>query len=88
MQSTINPVIPKVYSPQITAKKSKDGQHASGRPKDIGMLNAFHALCTWLEKDACAEMYLLNELHDNMTEFASGAPVYSVKWLKQKLKEQ
>ena len=32
--------------------------------KEVEILK-FYALCIWLDEDASAEMYSLNELHDN-----------------------
>ncbi|KAG1650221.1 hypothetical protein GQR58_028237 [Nymphon striatum] len=42
-------------------------------------------LCIWLDVEAGAEFYTLQELHTEMSEIAHGEDVYSVKRLKQKL---
>ncbi|KAG1687726.1 hypothetical protein GQR58_008300 [Nymphon striatum] len=56
-----------------------------GRPIDEEMHQWFQMLCIWLDVEAGAEFYTLQELHTKMSEIAHGEDVYSVKRLKQKL---
>ena len=56
-----------------------------GRPFDDGMQQWFLMLCIWLEVDADAELYTLQELHSKMS---GDETVYSVKRFKQKLEEK
>ena len=45
-------------------------------------------MCIWLEVDADAELYTLQELHSKMSEMAGDENVYSIKRFKQKLQEK
>lgn len=60
----------------------------TGRHQDEGMLKWFNLLIEWLESESGAELYTLTEMHAKMVEFSDGADVYSIKRLKQKLKER
>jgi len=59
-----------------------------GRPVDENLLQWFNMLCLWLEVEYDAELYTLTELHEKMTELASGEDVYCKKSLKKKLKDK
>ncbi|KAG1655293.1 hypothetical protein GQR58_024613 [Nymphon striatum] len=59
-----------------------------GRPVDEEMPQWFQMLCIWLDVEAGAEFYTLQELHTKMSEIANGEDMYSVKRLKQKLLER
>ena len=68
---------------------SSDEQPKSkGRPTNEKMLQWFNLLCIWLEVEADGELYTLRELREKMSELAEGDDVYSIKWLKIKLKER
>ena len=58
-----------------------------GRPADELMLEWFNRLCTWLESECETELYTLNELHEQMCRIANGSEVYTLKRLKQSLKD-
>ena len=63
---------------------SSPSEEKSGRP--VSDSNRwFLALCDWLETEGDAEIYSLAELHTIMTELAKGEPVYSEKYLRDKL---
>lgn len=51
------------------------------------MLHWFQILCQWLESESDAELYTLAEFHAKMEELSSDSEVYSIKRLKQKLRE-
>ena len=73
----------------MTNKQSPYAEGAEkGRPVDEGMQQWFQMLCIWLEIEADAELYTLQELHSKMTEMAGDESVYSVKRIKQKLQEK
>ena len=58
-----------------------------GRPVNTPMMKAYERVCYWLENETDCELYTLQELHEKMVSFADGGEVYTVKTLKQKLKE-
>lgn len=59
-----------------------------GRPVNEDMQTNFILLCEWLESNACAEIYSLQELYEIMQETAGSSIVYSIKRLQQKLKDR
>ena len=60
-------------------------RNGKGRPEDRTMQDNFLSLCSWIENEASAEPFTVSELHSKMTNIAAGEPVYSQKYLKQKL---
>ena len=59
-----------------------------GRSVDENMLQSSEMLWIWLDVEADTKLYTVTELHIKMTEVANGEAVYSIKWLKTKLKEK
>ena len=59
-----------------------------GRSVDENMLQSSEMLWIWLDVEADAKLYTVTELHNKMTEVANGEAVYSIKWVKTKLKEK
>ena len=46
----------------------------------------FDQLCDWIEQEA--ECYTVKELHEKMITIANSETVYSIKWLKSKIKHR
>ena len=57
-----------------------------GRSVNENMLQSSEMLQIWLDVEADAKLYTVTELHNKMREVANGEAVYSIKWLKRKLK--
>ncbi|KAG1682046.1 hypothetical protein GQR58_011377 [Nymphon striatum] len=58
-------------------KRSPDAEVGEkGRPVDEGMQQWFQMLCIWLEVEADAELYTLQELHKKMAEIAGDEDIY------------
>ena len=58
-----------------------------GRPEDRTIQDNFISLCLWIENEASAEPFTISELYTKMEEISNGSPVYSQRYLKQKLAE-
>ena len=72
----------------MTSKSLPDGEASEkGRPVNESMQQWFQMLCIWLDVEADAELYTLQELH-KMAEMAGNDSVYSLKRLKQRLQEK
>ena len=72
---------------QFHSTPTTDVYTRKGRPEDRTMQDNFISLCLWIENEASAEPFTVSELYTKMEEIANGSPVYSQRYLKQKLAE-
>ncbi|KAG1670841.1 hypothetical protein GQR58_016642 [Nymphon striatum] len=77
----------------VINKRSPDAEVGEkGRPVDEGMQQWFQMLCIWLEVEADAELYTLQELHKKMAEIAGDEDIYGYflhdLWDKERTRDE
>ena len=61
----------------------------AGRPTNQKLLLSFNNLCIWLDNEADGELHSVRDLHVKMKDLPGyDEEVYSVVWMKKKLKER